>query len=90
MTPINFLTLALATFWITYALVHLDLPFGVMKAFRERITTFGGLLLCYYCASWWTALALYGVQYRAIDVVMASAIAGAACLAYRYTGGHYS
>lgn len=87
MTPLELLFLTLATFWITYALVHLDLPFQVMKTFREKVTTFGGLLLCYYCASFWVALALYAIQYRAVDLVMTSAIAGAACLAYRYTGG---
>lgn len=87
MTPTDFLTLTLATFYLAYALVHLDLPFNVGKTFRERVTTVGGLLLCFYCCAFWVAALLYLVQYRALDVVQVCAIAGAACLAYRYTGG---
>lgn len=87
MNGIDFVALTFAAFYLAYALVHLDLPFNIMKRFRETVTTIGGLLLCFYCAAWWVALGLYLVQYRALDLVWASAIAGAASFAYRYTGG---
>lgn len=87
MTPIDLLALTFATFYLAYAAVHLDLPFNVGKRFRENVTTIGGLLLCFYCAALWVALILYLIQYREIDLVWASAIAGAASFAYRYTGG---
>lgn len=87
MTPLDLAILTLATFYLAYAAVHLDLPFNVGKRFRETVTTFGGLLLCFYCAAFWFAFILYLVQYRAIDLVVISAIAGAASFAYRYTGG---
>lgn len=87
MTPLDLAILTLATFYLAYAAVHLDLPFNAGKRFRENVTTFGGLLLCFWCAAWWAALILYAIQYRAIDLVTISAIAGAASFAYRYTGG---
>lgn len=87
MIGIDLVALTFATFYLSFALVHLDLPFNVMKRFRENVTTIGGLLLCFYCAAFWVALGLYLVQYRAIDLVWASATAGAASFAYRYTGG---
>lgn len=89
MTPIELLFLAFATYYLSYAAVHLDLPFNVGKLFRERVTTIGGMLLCFLCCAWWVALILYVVQYRTVDLIMVSAIAGAACLAYKYTGGHF-
>lgn len=90
MTPLDLLTLTLATFYLAYAAVHLDLPFNAGKRFRENVTTFGGLLLCFLCCAWWVALILYVVQYHTVDLTHVSAIAGAACLAYKYTGGGYS
>lgn len=84
----DFLLLTFATYYLAYALVHLDLPFHVGTRLRE-MTTIGGMLLCFICTSWWVAFALYVVQYRAIDLVTVSAIAGAATLAFKYTGGSH-
>lgn len=88
MTPPDFLLLTFASYYLGYALVHLDLPFDLGKRLRG-VTTIGGLLLCYYCACWWVAFALYAVQYRTLDIVAISAIAGAASLAYKYVGGSH-
>lgn len=87
MNGLDLIALTFATFYLSYALVHLDLPFNVMKRFRENVTTFGGLLACFYCAALWVALVLYLIQYRTIDLVWASAIAGAASFGYKYVGG---
>lgn len=88
MTPPDFLPFVFATYYLAYALVHLDLPFGLGKRLRG-VTTIGGMLLCFICTSWWTAFALYAIQYRTIDLVVISAIAGAASLAFKYTGGQH-
>jgi hypothetical protein len=89
MTPLDLLILTLATFYLSYAAVHLDLPFNAAKRFRENVTTFGGLLLCFWCTAFWVALALYAIQYRTLDLVTISAIAGAASFGYKYVGGGY-
>lgn len=89
MTPLDLIALTFATFYLSYALVHLDLPYNVMKRFRENVTTFGGLLLCFWCCAFWVALVLYLIQYRAVDLITVSAIAGAASFGYKYVGGGY-
>lgn len=89
MTPHDFLLFALATYYLAYALVHLDLPFDLGKRFRENVTTIGNMLLCFYCTAFWIAFALYAIHYRALDLIVISAIAGAASLAFKYTGGHH-
>lgn len=88
MTPPDFLLLTFAAYYLAYALVHLDLPFDLGKRLRG-VTTVGGLLLCYFCTVFWTAFALYAIHYRALDLIVISAIAGAASLAFKYTGGHH-
>jgi hypothetical protein len=88
--PLDLIILTFATFYLSFALVHLDMPFNVMKTFRERVTTGGGLLLCFWCCAWWVALVLFLVQYRTFDLITTSAIAGAASFGYKNTGGGYS
>lgn len=90
MIGLDLVALTFATFYLAFALVHLDLPFNVMKRFRENVTTIGGMLLCFWCCSWWVALILFLIQYRTVDLITVSAIAGAASFGYKYVGGGYS
>jgi uncharacterized membrane protein HdeD (DUF308 family) len=90
MTLVNLLILALFAWYAAYVLVKTSGPFSVFARLRAR-TTLGGLLECVYCAALWTALAGYLLYVTPFaPVVYIGAVAGAAMILHRYTGGDHN
>lgn len=88
MNAIDLLILALATYLFTDALVNRALPFGVMARLRDRLQW--DVFLCFYCSSFWAALAVYGMWMLEPRLVMPLAAGGGAVLLWRYTGGNHA
>jgi hypothetical protein len=90
MTLVNLLTLALFSWYVAYVLVKTSGPFNMFGRLRAA-TTLGGLLECVYCLVVWVAAVGYLLLYVTpfAPVVYIGAVAGAAMLAHRYTGGDH-
>lgn len=90
MTLLDLLILSLATWRLTYLLAKESGPFDLLTRLRARFAL-GGLSSCVYCWSLWCAAGLYLLALTpAIVLVYILAIAGAAMLAHRYTGGEHT
>lgn len=90
MTLLELLTLALFAWYVAYVLVKTSGPFKLFERLRA-ITTFGGLLECVYCLVLWIATIGYLLFYFTPlpPIVYVGAIAGAAMILHRYTGGDH-
>lgn len=87
MNPLDLITLALASWYLTYIVVNTDGTFRLFDRFRTRFPL-GGLTACVYCTVPYVAIiVVLGWLYlpAAIQVV---AICGLAMLFHRYTGGN--
>ena len=81
------LLIALATWYIAYAVTSTHGPFSVFDRIR-KVTTIGGLLTCPVRLAFWAALVLLLVPMGI--VVQALAVAGAAMLLHGFAGWRYS
>lgn len=85
-TPLDFLILALATWRLAYLMAKEAAPFQLMTKLRQR-TTFGGLLDCIKCSSWWAAGVMLLLWFTPLQlVVWVFAISGGALMLGSYTG----
>lgn len=90
MSPLEFLTLSLATFYTADALVKRHGPFGVFAALRNRFArSENALLNCTICTAVWAAAGLYLISLWAWFPVVILAAAGAAVALRKYTGMDY-
>lgn len=90
MTPLDLLLLSLFAWYVSYILIKTTGPFRLFEHVRS-VTTIGGLLECMYCLSVWMAVLGY-ILLRLTPfapVVYVGAIAGAAMIMHRYTGGDH-
>ncbi len=90
MTSLDLISLSLFAWYTAYVLIKTDGPFKVFARLRGA-TTIGGLLLCVYCLSVWTALLGYLILYHTpfAPLVSVGAIAGGAMILHRFTGGDH-
>jgi hypothetical protein len=88
MQPLDLLILSLATWRAAYFVAKEAGPFGCMAALRARFPL-GGLTSCVYCASVWSALAVYGLYLVAPWVTWVIAASGGALFMHRWTGGDH-
>lgn len=88
MQPTDLLILALATYLVTDALVNRALPYGIMTRVRARLQW--DVFMCFYCSSFWVAIAVYLLYLLNPQVVMPIAAGGGAVLLWRYTGGNHA
>lgn len=79
----EFLIIAFATWYLSYAVTSSDCPFGLCKRIREAIPL-GGLLTCIVCLSLWVGIALALLTGQ--PIVNGIGAAGLACLLHSYTG----
>lgn len=87
MTLIDLLTLTLAAYLLTDALVNRALPWNIMGRLRERLQ-WGGLQ-CFYCASIYAAFIVTGLWLIEPRLLIPLAAGGGAVILWRYTGaGH--
>jgi len=86
MSLTDLLTLALATWRLSYLLVYEDAPWRFMTRLREW-NDLGGLLRCIYCTSVWTAIGCWALWQVVPVVVYVLAVSGLAMMLWRYTGG---
>ncbi len=88
MQPLDLVAIALATFYVAVAMTKSG-PWRVFDRLRDRLPH-GGLLSCAVCLSVWISVAFYVLSLAGLAVVVyAIAPAGAAVLAWRYTGGDH-
>ena len=84
MTPFDFALIALATWYLAYAAVKLAGPFGMFAWLRTK----GELFTCIYCVSLYIAIGFALLWLTpARPLVYPFALAGAALMLHRYTGG---
>ncbi len=87
MQPLDFLILAFATFYASYAISATDGPAHVFAWLRLHLPI-GGLTKCLVCLSPWLAALFYVLMPTALSTIVdILAIAGASVLVWRYTGG---
>lgn len=88
MQPYDLLIIALATFYMAYAISATHGPWHAFEWLRGHLPL-GGLTACLVCLSPWFAVVFYVLMftplYVAVDVL---AIAGASVLLWRYTGAN--
>lgn len=86
----DLLTLALATWYLAYALTKTHGPFNAFENIRKRFVL-GGLTTCMVCASVWIAGALYLLWLTPVQpLVYLPAIAGAALMLGSWTGANHA
>lgn len=84
--PLDLLTLALATLYLSYALTKTDGPFHLFATIRQRLPL-GGLSKCIVCAAPWIAVVFYGLLSTPLQaIVEVFAVAGAAIVLAHYVG----
>lgn len=83
---LNLVILALAVWYVSYALTSTHGPFHVFEWMRKRLPH-GGLLECPVCLAFWAALVLYLAPFGIAQNVLA--IAGLAMLAHGYSGWRF-
>lgn len=88
MTPIDLLTLTLAVYLLTDALVNRALPFGVMARIRERLQW--EVLRCMYCAAFWVGIVVYLIWLVEPRVTYPLAASGGMLILWRYTGSNHA
>lgn len=86
LSPLELLVLALATWRMAYLMAKEDAPFHLMSRLRQR-TTFGGLLDCIKCSSWWAAVVMLLLWMTPLQpIVWVFAVSGGALMLGNYTG----
>lgn len=84
--PFSLLVIALAAWRLAYLMAKEAAPFQLMTRLRAK-TTFGGLLSCLYCSSWWAALVMLALWYTPLQpLVYVFAVSAAALMLGSYTG----
>lgn len=78
--------IALATWYVAYAVTSTHGPGGVFERIR-KVTTLGGLLTCPVCLAFWAALVLLIVPMGV--VTQALAVAGAAMILHGASGWRF-
>ncbi len=87
MTPLDFLLIALSSFYVAYAVANTHGPFRVFETLRARVPL-GGLTACLVCLSPWAAALFYFLLTTpAAWLVWVMAAAGASVFVWRWTGG---
>ena len=88
MTPLDLLIVALATFYVAYAVSWSHGPWNVFVWLREHLPL-GGLTACLVCLAPWLAALFYVLMFTPLYVaVNVLAIAGTSVLLWRYTGAN--
>lgn len=98
MTPTDLIILSLAIWYSAYVVVKLSGPFNVFGRIRaavdhtkETAGSAGEFINCIYCTSWWIAVVWLLVWHTpAQPLVYPFALAGAALMLHRYTGGMHT
>lgn len=86
LTLLDLLVIGLAAWRLAYLMAKEAAPFQLMSKLRQR-TTFGGLLSCLYCSSWWAALVMLVLWFTPLQVVVyVFAVSAAALMLGSYTG----
>lgn len=96
LSPLDLIIIIMAAFRLAWFVTRESGPFGIAAKLRS-ITTLGGLLNCWKCASFWTAalmLALWllpsaDLQSYGRGVVVWFAVSGGAILIAYYTGANH-
>lgn len=90
MTPIDFLLLALATWYVAHAVTRTHGPFHILERLRERVKL-GGLTSCPVCLAPWAAAFLWLLWATPLQPVVAVlAVAGAALMLGSYSGANHT
>ncbi len=92
MTPVDLLILSLATWRAARLLTQEAGPFALIAKFRGRVSGDNdeALMTCIYCMSIWAAAAAFALwRFDVPYVLEVGAIAGAAMLLHRHTGGNH-
>lgn len=90
LTALDLLVLALATWRLAYLMAKEAAPFQLMSRLRQR-TTFGGLLSCIHCSSWWAALVMLALWFTPLQpIVWVFALSAAGLMLGSYTGASQS
>lgn len=86
----DLLLISLAALYITHVFTTKEGPFRLFVWLRDHLRQrLGGLLGCFFCLIFWSALILFGLyhlQPYGQWVVWVLAIAGAACVVRSYSG----
>lgn len=83
---LDLMVLALATWRLAYLMAKEAAPFHLMTKLRQR-TTFGGLLDCLKCSSWWAAAVMLLLWFTPLQpIVWVFAVSGGALMLGNYTG----
>lgn len=83
----DLLIIALATWYVAYAVTSTHGPFNAFERVR-KVTTLGGLLTCPVCLAFWAGLILLLAPMGI--VTQALAVAGAAMLLHGFAGWRYT
>ena len=86
MTPLDLLLISLACWYVSYVIAQLDGPYAAFAWLKARASVFK----CIYCLSPWIAAIWFLVYLTpARPLVYPFALAGAALMLHRYTGGNH-
>ncbi len=88
MNTLDLALIALGTWYLSYCIAQKDGPFHLFQRVRN-LFPLGGLTACIVCLSVWIALGLYLLALVFLPVVQILALAGAAMLMHRFTGGDH-
>lgn len=86
MNPLDFVLIALATFYVAFAVSSTHGPGGAFAWLRAHLAL-GGLTQCLVCLSPWCAALFYALLLVAPYVTWIFAAAGASVFVWRYSGG---
>ena len=89
MTPLDALALGLGTFYAAYAVARTAGPLDAFKRLRGT-RVIGPVVACFYCATFWMALALYAEMLITPPVMYVFAAAGTPSFAYRWSGNEHA
>ena len=90
MSFLDFVVLALATFYLAYVVTVTSGPFSIFYKLRQ-LAGQSRIFTCIYCFSVWAGAFWYVLYLTPLRVgVYPFALAGAVALAYRYTGGSHT
>ena len=88
MNPLDLVLIALATFYVAFAVSSTHGPFNAFAWLRVHLSL-GGLTQCLVCLSPWTAALFYGLLLVAPPVTWIFAGAGASVFVWRWTGADH-
>lgn len=89
MQPLDYILIALATFYLAYSFTLLEGPFKVFTHLRFWLPL-GGLTACIYCMALWVGLVCFVLYQTALQPIVAvCAIAGLGMAIFRITGAQH-